>query len=81
MSLSKAFVIDFGASNHMVASKKSFITFPLSGGPSSHMGDKSKIIYVERGSDKIQHDDFIPSPTEKKIVEDEEEADFSLQSI
>ena len=26
-------------------------------------------------------DDFIPSPTEKKIVEDEEEAYFSLQSI
>ena len=45
------------------------------------MGDDSKIPYVERGSDKIQHDDFMPSPTEKKIVEDEEEADFSLRSI
>ena len=37
--------------------------------------------HILRGSDKIQHDDFIPSPTEKKIVEDEEEAKFSLQSI
>ena len=45
------------------------------------MGDDSKIPDVERGSDKIQHDDFMPSPTEKQIVEDEEEADFSLQSI
>ena len=45
------------------------------------MGDESKILDVERGSDKIQHDDFMPSPTENKIVEDEEEAYFSLQSI
>ena len=45
------------------------------------MGDDSKILYVERGSHKIQHDDFMPSPTEKQIVEDEEEAEFSLQSI
>ena len=65
----------------MVVSKKSFITFTLSGRPSSHMGDDSKNPDVERGSDKIQHDDFMPSPTEKQIVEDEEEAEFSLQSI
>ena len=45
------------------------------------MGDDSKIPYVERGSGKIQHDEFMPSPTENKIVEDEEEAHFSLQSI
>ena len=30
------------------------------------MGDDSKIPNVERGSDKIQHDDFMPSPTENK---------------
>ena len=36
------------------------------------MGDDSKILDFERGSDKIQHDYFMPSPTEKKIVEDEE---------
>ena len=45
------------------------------------MGDDSKITYVERVSFKIQHNDFIPSPTEKQIVEDEEEEEFSLQSI
>ena len=38
LSPSKAYVIDSGASNHMVASMESFITFPLSGGPSSQMG-------------------------------------------
>ena len=81
LSLSKAYVIDSRASNHMVASRESFITFPLSRGPSSHMGDDSKIPDVERGSNKIQLDDFMPSPIEKQIVEDEEEAYFSLQSI
>ena len=58
----------------MVASRESFITFPLLGGPSSHMGYDSKILVVERGSDKIHHDEFIPSPTTKQIIEDEEEA-------
>ena len=81
LSPSKAYAIDSGASNHMVSSMESFITFPLSGGPSIHIGDEYKIPYVERVSDKILHDDFMPSPTEKKIVEDEEEAYFSLQSI
>ena len=74
----KAYVIDSGASNHMVASMESFITLPLSRGPTSQMGDDSKIPYVERGSDKIQHGDFMPSLTEKQIVEDEEEVNFSL---
>ena len=81
LSPSKAYVIDSGASNHIVASMESFITFPLSGGPRSKMGDDSKIPTVERGSHKIQHDDFIPSPIKKEIVEDEEEAGFSSQSI
>ena len=58
----------------MVASRKSFITFPLLGGPINHMGYDSKIPYVERDSHKIQHDEFMPRPTEKQIVEDEEEA-------
>ena len=79
LSPSKSYLTYFGSSNHMVASRKSFITFPLLRGPNSHMGDESKIPDVERGSDKIQHDDFMPSPTEKKIVKDEEEAYFSLQ--
>ena len=60
---------------------ESFIISPLSRGPNSQMGDDSNIPDVERGLDKIQHDDFMPSSTEKQIVENEEEADFSLQSI
>ena len=58
----------------MVSSRKSFITFPLLGGPRRHMGDDSKIPDIERGSDKIHHDEFMPSPTTNKIVEYEEEA-------
>ena len=45
------------------------------------MGDESKIPYVERGLDKIQHDEFIPSSTVKQIVEYKEEEIFSSQSI
>ena len=78
---SKAYLTDSGASNHMVASRKSFITFPLVGCPRSHMGYESKIPTIERGSHEIQHDEFIPSTTEKQIVEDKEEAEFFLQSI
>ena len=44
----KAYVIDSGASNHMVSFRESLITFPLSGGPSSHMGHDSNIPDVER---------------------------------
>ena len=65
---SKAYLTDSRASNHMVSCRKSFITFPLSGGPSSHMGDVSKIPDIERGLDKIHHDEFMPSPTTKQIV-------------
>ena len=65
----------------MVASKKSFITFPLSRGPRSHTGYESKIPVVVIGSDKIKHDEFIPSHTTNQIIEDEEEAEFSTQSI
>ena len=45
------------------------------------MGDDSKIPSIERGSDKIHHDEFMLSPTIKKIVEYEEEIEFSTQSI
>ena len=62
----------------MVASKESYSTLSLLNGPNIHMGYDSKIPDVERGLDKIQHYYFMPSPTEKKIVEDEEEANFSL---
>ena len=42
------------------------------------MGDESKILEVQRGSDKILHDEFMPSPIENQMVKDEEEAQFSL---
>ena len=45
------------------------------------MGYEPPILVVERGLVKIQHDDFIPSPIVNKIVEDEEEAEFSTRSI
>ena len=55
---SKAYLIDSGASNHMVTSRESFTTLNLSGGPSIHMGDDSQILFVGRGSIKIQHGEF-----------------------
>ena len=76
LSSLKAYLTDFGSSNHMVASRKYVITFPLSRGPSIHMGYDSKISYVERGSDKIQHDEFIPSPTEKQNVKMKKKHNF-----
>ena len=39
LTSSKAYLIDSEASNHMVAFLESFITFTLSVGPISHMGD------------------------------------------
>ena len=65
----------------MVASKDSFSTFSLLKGPNIHMGDDSQIPSEGRGSVRVKHDYFMLSPTEKQIVEDEEEEDFSLQSI
>ena len=50
---SKAYLIDSGASNHMVSSKESFTTLDLSGGPRIHMGDNSQIPGACRGSHKI----------------------------
>ena len=48
------------------------------------MGDDSQIPAVEIGSVKIQHDEFknvlyVPSPTTKQIVQDEEEAESSTE--
>ena len=50
------------------------------------MGDNSQIPVVGRGSIKIQHGDFknvlyVPSPIAKQVVQDEEEAESSTQSI
>ena len=38
-----AFLIDLGASNHMVASRESFSSLQLTDGPSIHMGDDAQI--------------------------------------
>ena len=50
------------------------------------MGDESKIPVIKKCPDKIQHAEFknglyVPSPTTKQIVEDEEEVKYSTQSI
>ena len=42
-SKSHAFLIDSGASNHMVSSTESFSSLQLIDGPSIHMGDDSQI--------------------------------------
>ena len=49
---SKAYLIDYGACNHMVSSKESFTTMDISGGPSIHMGDDAQIPAVGIGSIK-----------------------------
>ena len=54
----KAYLIDFGASNHMVSSKESFSTLTLSKWPNIHMGDDSQIPAKGRDSIKIQHGEF-----------------------
>ena len=79
---SKAYLIYFGASNHMVASKESFTTFNLPGGPITHMEDDSQIPTVERGLVKIHNDEFknvlyVPSPAAKQFFQDEEEEESS----
>ena len=79
LTRSKYYLIDYGASNHMVSSRISFTTLSLIRGPKIHMGDDSQIPATGRGSVKIQHDEFknalyVPSPIAKKILQDEEEA-------
>ena len=50
------------------------------------MGDDYKIPVIEKGSNKIKHVEFknglyVPSPTTKQNVQDEEEVESSTQSI
>ena len=42
-SKSRAFLIDLGASNHMVSSRESFSSLQLIDGPSIHMGNDTQI--------------------------------------
>ena len=58
LSPSSAYIIDSGASNHMVASKESFSTLSLSKGPNIHMGDDSQIPSEGRGSVRAKHGEF-----------------------
>ena len=58
LTQSKAYLIDVGASNHMIASRESFTTLTISGGASIHMGDDSQILAAGRGSIKIQLGEF-----------------------
>ena len=57
-SQSQAFLIDSGASNHMVASKESFYSLDLIGGPSIHMGDDSRILAIGMGSVQFEYGVF-----------------------
>ena len=43
LTQSTTYIIDYGASNHMVASKESFSTLSLSKGPNIHMRGDSQI--------------------------------------
>ena len=57
-SKSHAFLIDLGASNHMLASKESFSSLQLTNGPSIHMGDDTQIQAKGKGSIKSEHGVF-----------------------
>ena len=53
-----AFLIDSGASNHMVASRESFSSLQSTDGPSIHMGNDSQIQSKGKGSIKFEHGKF-----------------------
>ena len=52
-SKSHAFLIDSGASNHMVASKESFSSLQLTDGPSIHIGYDTKTQAKGKGTIKL----------------------------
>ena len=55
---SHVFLIDFGASNHMVASRESFSSLQSFDGPSIQMGNSSKVQAKRKGSIKLEHGKF-----------------------
>ena len=57
-SKSHAFLIDLGASNHIVASRESFSSLQLTNGLSSHMGDDTKIQAKGKGSINLKNGMF-----------------------
>ena len=52
------FLIDSGASNHMVASIESFSSFQSFDGPSIQMGNNSKVQTKGKGSIQLEHGRF-----------------------
>ena len=57
-SKSHSFLIDLGASNHMVASRESFSSLQNTDGLSIHMGDDTQIRAEGKGSIKLKHGVF-----------------------
>ena len=63
---STAYLIDYGASNHMVASKDLFSSLNINEGPTIHMGDDSQIPSIGRGTIRAKHGElrdvlYVPS--------------------
>ena len=57
-SIVHAFLIDYGASNHMVESRESFSSLQSFDGPSIQMGNNTKIQAKGKGSINIEHGKF-----------------------
>ena len=57
-STAHAFLIDYGASNHMVASRESFSSLQSFDGPSIQMGNNSKVQAKGKGSINLEHGKF-----------------------
>ena len=57
-STTHAFLIDSGASNHMLASRESFSSLQFFDVPSIHMGNNSEIQAKGKGSIKLEHVKF-----------------------
>ena len=55
---STTYFIDFGASNHMVASKDLFSSLSVKEGPTIHMGDDSQIPAIGKGTIRAKHGVF-----------------------
>ena len=57
-SIAHVFLINFGVSNHMVASRESFSSLQSFDGPSIQLGNNSKVQTKGKGSIKIEHGRF-----------------------
>ena len=57
-SKTHAFLIDLGASNHIVASRESFSSLEYTNDPIIHMGNDSQIRAKGKGSINLEHGKF-----------------------